>query len=484
MAREQCVGDVAAVLSQIRTARSAVPPEATTPTAYFYKVLGGTPRPTPVLISIAADTPHSRAGGGYVAITRTLRWINGDWRLQVPDAAGPHRRLGRHLPASGSPRDVSHFDTGCLVTTAANTAVQVMGTEAGQGRGQQYRRSHDVLGRHASIDPASPAVRPCRATPCRSPRLILVARCMVQSIRMMLSRKKDPLIAIAVGLVRYAVATAVGLALLDRGAAGRRRAVAPALVDQGLADYAERMQGLLPRRSQSNAVRGAAAGGGGLGARVRCSGCSRSSGRPGSLVLAAMLCLAAAGSINESTKGWLTKLTSWLAALVAYKPMAAMIYMIGFTLMGAGQDFATLLTGRDGAGARRAGDAGDDAVLLLVRRWRPAAGWVSAARWPPGWRSAPRSGAGSATRGRLGGAGRAAADGQRAGVDHGRAAGPTPAAGPPPAVADPSVPRSPTPAGQPRARWVRPPPRDTRPPGRPGRHPGRGEHRDRRWSYR
>jgi hypothetical protein len=84
VAREQCVGDVAALLSQIQTARSAAPAEATKPTAYFYKVLGGDPETDAVLISIAADTTHSRAGGGYVAITRTLRWINGDWRLQVP----------------------------------------------------------------------------------------------------------------------------------------------------------------------------------------------------------------------------------------------------------------------------------------------------------------------------------------------------------------------------------------------------------------
>jgi hypothetical protein len=72
------------LLSQIRTARSAVPAEATKPAAYFYKVLGGDPETDAVLISLAADTAHSRAGGGYVAITRTLRWINGDWRMEVP----------------------------------------------------------------------------------------------------------------------------------------------------------------------------------------------------------------------------------------------------------------------------------------------------------------------------------------------------------------------------------------------------------------
>ena len=36
-------------------------------------------------MTIAADTPQARAAGGYAAVTRTLRWIDGDWRMQVPN---------------------------------------------------------------------------------------------------------------------------------------------------------------------------------------------------------------------------------------------------------------------------------------------------------------------------------------------------------------------------------------------------------------
>ena len=36
--------------------------------------------------TIPIDTPQARAAGGYAAVTRTLRWIDGDWRMQVPSS--------------------------------------------------------------------------------------------------------------------------------------------------------------------------------------------------------------------------------------------------------------------------------------------------------------------------------------------------------------------------------------------------------------
>ncbi|MDN5855836.1 MAG: hypothetical protein L0K86_23950 [Actinomycetia bacterium] len=53
----------------------------------------------------------------------------------------------------------------------------------------------------------------------------------------------------------------------------------------------------------------------------------------GLLVLAAMLPLAASGSLTRSTRGWLDKLLVWLLAMVAYKPAAAFIYYIGFSYL-------------------------------------------------------------------------------------------------------------------------------------------------------
>jgi hypothetical protein len=64
--------------------RGAVLAAATVATGYFYRVDGGDPATDRVLVSIAADTPQARAAGGYAAVTRTLRWIDGDWRMQIP----------------------------------------------------------------------------------------------------------------------------------------------------------------------------------------------------------------------------------------------------------------------------------------------------------------------------------------------------------------------------------------------------------------
>jgi hypothetical protein len=86
VARRQCVGDVDAALAQVRSTRSQTAPAATVATGYFYRVDGGDPTTDRVLVTIAADTPQARAAGGYAAFTRTLRWIDGDWRMQVPTA--------------------------------------------------------------------------------------------------------------------------------------------------------------------------------------------------------------------------------------------------------------------------------------------------------------------------------------------------------------------------------------------------------------
>jgi hypothetical protein len=54
------------------------------------------------------------------------------------------------------------------------------------------------------------------------------------------------------------------------------------------------------------------------------------------VVLAGQLQLAAAGGFSKLTSGWLAKVTGWMLALLAYKPVAASIYAVAFALMGDG----------------------------------------------------------------------------------------------------------------------------------------------------
>ena len=68
--------------------------------------------------------------------------------------------------------------------------------------------------------------------------------------------------------------------------------------------------------------------------------------RQGALVvLAGLLPLAAAGTLTSATRPWFRKTTSWMLALIFYKPAAAAVYATAFTLIGTGKDLRAVLTG-------------------------------------------------------------------------------------------------------------------------------------------
>ena len=65
----------------------------------------------------------------------------------------------------------------------------------------------------------------------------------------------------------------------------------------------------------------------------------------GIVVLASMIAFAAAGQLSSWGRQWFPRIASAIVALVLYKPMAAMIYSIGFTFMGTGHDLSTAVIG-------------------------------------------------------------------------------------------------------------------------------------------
>jgi hypothetical protein len=68
--------------------------------------------------------------------------------------------------------------------------------------------------------------------------------------------------------------------------------------------------------------------------------------RQGALViLAGVLPLAATGTLAPATRPWFRKTTSWMLALIFYKPAAAAVYATAFTLIGTGRDLRTVLMG-------------------------------------------------------------------------------------------------------------------------------------------
>jgi hypothetical protein len=63
------------------------------------------------------------------------------------------------------------------------------------------------------------------------------------------------------------------------------------------------------------------------------------------VILAGVLPLAAAGSIAPLTRPWIRKITSWMLALICYKPAAAAVYAAAFTMIGSGRSPRTVLMG-------------------------------------------------------------------------------------------------------------------------------------------
>ena len=63
------------------------------------------------------------------------------------------------------------------------------------------------------------------------------------------------------------------------------------------------------------------------------------------LILAGALPLAAAGSLAPLTRPWIRKITSWMLALICYKPAAAAVYAVAFTMIGSGKNPRTVLMG-------------------------------------------------------------------------------------------------------------------------------------------
>jgi hypothetical protein len=63
------------------------------------------------------------------------------------------------------------------------------------------------------------------------------------------------------------------------------------------------------------------------------------------VILAGVLPLAAAGSLAPLTRPWIRKITSWMLALICYKPAAAAVYATAFTMIGSGKSARTVLMG-------------------------------------------------------------------------------------------------------------------------------------------
>jgi type IV secretion system protein TrbL len=232
----------------------------------------------------------------------------------------------------------------CAAGAVVNAGFSGMADSTGKAAGEMLAAALTWWTDTPTINPdKNPAVQNLQHYTLPVVALVLVGSVLAQSIQMTISRRKDPAVNIAVGLIRYAIVTSVGLALLGLAIEGFD-AFGQQLLAQTIPDFANRFKGLLTGTVLTNPFNLFTIGAlfWLLSAIQWILGFLR---QAGILVLAVMLPLAASGSLNASTKTWLNKVVAWLTALVLYKFMAAMIYAIGFKLLGSGQDIQTAMTG-------------------------------------------------------------------------------------------------------------------------------------------
>jgi type IV secretion system protein TrbL len=163
--------------------------------------------------------------------------------------------------------------------------------------------------------------------------LVLTASVLVQSIRIILMRRGEPVFAVFGGLLRFAVAAALGITVLQ-GALWAGDALAANLLGSGtesgaVAFGATMREALTARRGGlaepflllllSVAVLLLAAA----------QWMAMALRQVALLAVAATLPLAAAGSLTATTRGWLSRLVPWALAMVLYKPAAALIHAVG-----------------------------------------------------------------------------------------------------------------------------------------------------------
>lgn len=201
--------------------------------------------------------------------------------------------------------------------------------------------SADVLGEHETIGMIRGSLFPIVVA-------MLVGGILVQSIRLAIERKGNPLVQVGRGLTAYAVATATGTTLVALAVtAGDEMSVW--VIDQALdnGDFADRTTALL---TLSGGPFGPT-----VGIKITLGLLALASAlvqgvlmifRDGAvLILLGVLQLAAAGQMTRATAGWLPRISGWLLAMVCYKPAAALVYAAAFTLAGNGEDIRTAIAG-------------------------------------------------------------------------------------------------------------------------------------------
>jgi hypothetical protein len=174
---------------------------------------------------------------------------------------------------------------------------------------------------------------------------VLVGGLMVQGIRMSIQRRVDPAVQAARGLVTYAVTAGAGTTAVfaaDAAASAFAKWVLDTSTD---GQFTKRMAAVLTFEAVKMPP-GAIIPLGIIAMLVSVVQAVLMLLREAALlILTGTLVLAASGTVTRSTEGWFPRVIGWTVAMILYKPTAALVFAAAFTLVGEGQDPASVFIG-------------------------------------------------------------------------------------------------------------------------------------------
>ncbi len=139
-------------------------------------------------------------------------------------------------------------DTGQIIcqgiASVAKGAFEEIAESAAGAAGQMIADSLTWWIRTPSVDPQTPAVATAQSYTLPLITLVLMGSVLVQALRMTLSRKRDPMLNVGIGLVRYFVVATLALVVLA-GALKAADDFSVWVVGQSIADFSTRMKTVL-----------------------------------------------------------------------------------------------------------------------------------------------------------------------------------------------------------------------------------------------
>jgi type IV secretion system protein TrbL len=235
-------------------------------------------------------------------------------------------------PLAQAGADCGVFDLECKSTQLVHNAFDEVVVRVTQGAADLVVAATSWWAQTDSVNPLDPAVLAAQGELRYLVLVILTISVVVQAGRLILSRKAEPLITVTTGLLRFVVVSALGLVVLQAGLRAGDQ-LSRDILDDAANNFAVLMVDNL--RTQEGMKNNFVLLLVGLVAAVLSllQWVLMLVRQAGLLVLAAMLPLAASGSLTRTTRGWLTRLLPWLIAIAVYKPAAAFVYFIGFTYL-------------------------------------------------------------------------------------------------------------------------------------------------------